>query len=267
MKFCSECGARLPQPLGRFCSECGNPLGSTEPRADDMSGHREEMRALIARGWDLLDAGAFEQAQLTFRQAADQGWIGGVLALGTLYENQGRVAEAYETAERAFQMADESEPSDEILLFKTGAALDAARRSAMLLNDAADSTLTQIQQGAFETADASWRDVGVLQVKFAAYIKFLVSTDDIDAEMALLGAELGAQRFKFQGASESGGPNYGRMLECLAFLAQHGSATQQSQAIEEVRWWFDRWGDGLPISVVTYEPVAWVIEELRPRTG
>lgn len=228
MKYCSECGARIPKPLGRFCSECGNPLVSIEPRADDVPGHREEMRALIARGWDLLEARAFDQAQVIFRQAADQGWIGGVLALGTLYENQGRIGEAFAAAERAFQMADASEPSDETLLLKTGAVLDSARRSAMLLKDAADSTLTQIQQGAFETADASWRDVGVPKVKFAAYIKFLVSTDDIDAEMALLGAELGAQRFKFHGSSESGGPNYGRMLESLAFLAQHGSPTQLS---------------------------------------
>lgn len=264
MKFCSECGERLPSPAGRFCSACGHRLvvGDRVDSGNDQ--YISGMDVLVGKGWSAMEAGAAEQAEALFAQALEYGWPGGPMGLAALYEMQGRLPEALEAAERAFTLADDSVSDEQAIHFRTGAALKSAEITAQLLrNESATSIGRLEQEPSAPTVDVGGQ-TGSLRERFALYIKFLVSTDGIDAEMALLGAELGAKMFKVMGASAQGGPNYGRMLECLAFLAQFGDADQKRQAIEEVNWWFDRWGRDLPISVMTYEPVQWVIAELRP---
>jgi hypothetical protein len=95
------------------------------------------------------------------------------------------------------------------------------------------------------------------------YIDFLLTTDGLDAETAVLGAEFGAGFFAMFGHAGGAGAHYGRMLDCLSFIIQWGSPEQKRSAVGQIAEYANRWGARLPISVLTWPSAMALLEDLR----
>ncbi len=258
MNFCPDCGAKLVLPPGHFCSECGIALGTrTVAAVGAASIDRDSLIAVVGKGWDLLESGNSAEAELAFRSAGELGWPGGWLSLSHVFETQSRVAEASECAERAFNEADALLGEDDRLVVKAAAALGAARCLMRLASEVARKEIADLVSGSEIGAGSE------IMSRVPKYFDFLLTADGIDAETAVLGAELGGKFFMMFGQDGGAGANYGRMLDCLGFVAQWGTAQQQESALEQIRSYVDRWGPNLPISVVTSPDAMWLLEQLR----
>lgn len=259
MKFCPECGSSIGQPPGRFCSECGAslhaPLSTSPPSASE---DRNALIAMVGAGFDLLEAGNAAAAEATFATAGDKGWPGGWLGLSHLYESQSRFEPAAHFAERAFSEADALPSEADRLSIKAGAALGAARCLVQVGSEGARQALSGLSAGS--DMDEAYLAYGRRVPK---YLDFLLTTDGIDAETAVLGAEFGTRFFTMFGSDGTPGANYGRMLVCLGFVGQWGDAEQQVNALGTIRHFVHQWGSSLPISVASSPDAMRLLDDLR----
>ena len=221
MKFCPECGISLTQPPALYCSQCGSQLGSVKTNIQVEKGlSREDLIALVGEGWNLLEAGDQDEAAKCFQKAGVLGWPGGWLSLSHIHQSQARFAEASEFAERAFREADGLTQLEDRLSVKAGAALGAAQCLVGWASNIAEQELDRLSPNSEVGAGSS------IMQRVPSYVDYLLTTDGLDAETAVLGAEFGASFFMTFGHDGSAGSHYGRMLDCLGFVLYWGNPQQ-----------------------------------------